>query len=293
MFRKAAYIPQHLIVPLILSCAWLLIFVPIVLAASVMQPPSVVPHFQHYVALGDSLAYGLQPSTLTTGDRAHGYVDDFSAFLQGHNFVTDHVNLGCLNETTSSFISGGLCQYPSPYKSQLAATMGYLQQIHPGEASVATLDLGATDIITDIQLNSQTHTCSVNTASFNTHLQTMDTNLRQIILPQLHAALKVQKNLMVLNSYSPFQKVCPNVTPFIKILNSHLAYDVKGFGVLVDIFTAFGGPSNVCLFTGMCDVNLNSATVQLDLHPTTLGYQIMAHAVEIAFMQNQSLRSSL
>jgi hypothetical protein len=183
------------------------------------------------------------------------------------------------------WISGGLCQYPSPFKSQLAATIGYLQQIHPGEASFVTLDLGATDIIGDIQFNSQTRTCSVNTANFNTHLQTLDTNMRTIILPQLHAALKLQKNLMVLNSYSPFQQMCPNVTAFIETLNNHLAYDVKGFGVLVDIFTAFGGASNVCLYTGMCDVNLNSATVQLDLHPTTLGYQVIAHAVEMAFLR--------
>ena len=285
MFRKV-HVPRRIMVLFILDCVRLLLFVPVALASSVNQPPSVVPHFQHYVALGDSLAYGFQPSTITTGDHAHGYVDDVSAFLQARNVVTDHVDLGCLSETTSSFIAGGLCQYPSPFKSQLAATMGYLQQIHPGEASFATLDLGATDIISDIQFDSQTHTCSVNTASFNSHLQTLDTNLRQTILPQLHAALKIQKNLLVLNSYSPFQKVCPNVTAFIQTLNNHLAYDVKGFGILVDIFTAFGGASNVCLFTGMCDINLNSATIQLDLHPTTLGYLVIAHAVEVAFLQN-------
>ena len=284
MFRKV-HVPRRIMVLFILSCVWLLLFVPVALATSVNQPPLVVPHFQHYIALGDSLAYGFQPSTITTGDHAHGYVDDVSTFLQARKVVTDHVDLGCLSETTSSFISGGLCQYPSPFKSQLAATIGYLQQVHPGEASFATLDLGATDIITDIQFNSQTHTCDVNTASFNAHLQTMDTNLRQIILPQLHTVLKVPKNLLILNSYSPFLQVCPNVTPFIQSLNNHLANDVKGFGTLVDIFTAFGGVSNVCLYTGMCDVNLNSATIQLDLHPTTLGYLVMAHAVEVAFLQ--------
>jgi lysophospholipase L1-like esterase len=271
-------------VSLIVGCVWLLSSVPIAIAIGV-QPTSVVPHFQHYLALGDSLAYGLQPSTLSTGDHSHGYVDDFSAFLEIRKLVTDHQDLGCPSETTGSFISGGLCHYPPPFSSQLAAAEGYLRQLHPGQMSFATLDIGATDVIGDVQFNSQTHTCTVNAASFNTHLQTLDTNLKKTILPQLHAVLKVPKNLMVLNSYNPFQKTCPNVAVFIKTLNTHLINDVKGFGVLVDIFTAFGGPANVCLYTGMCDVNLNPVTVQLDIHPTTLGYQVMARAVETAFMQ--------
>jgi lysophospholipase L1-like esterase len=284
MFRKV-YVPRCIMVPFILGCVWLLSSMPIALAVSGVQPPSVIPHFQHYLALGDSLAYGLQPSTLSTGDHAHGYVDDFFAFLQMRKFVTDHVDLGCPSETTSSFIAGGLCHYPPPFRSQLTATMGYLQQIHAGDVSFATLDIGVTDIISDIQFNSQTRTCSMNAANFYTHLQVLDTNLKNTILPQLHAVLKAQKNLIVLNSYSPFQKVCPNMTVFIKILNNHLANDVKGFGVLADIFTAFGGVSNVCLYTGMCDINLNPMTVQLDIHPTTLGYQVIAHAVEVAFLQ--------
>jgi lysophospholipase L1-like esterase len=238
------------------------------------------------LALGDSLSYGIEPSTFLTGDHAHGYVDNFFAFLQARKFVEDHVNLGCPSETTSRFIAGGgLCEYPSPFKSQLTATMGYLQQIHPKDLSFVTLNIGATDIINDIQFNDQTRTCSVNPASFNIHLQILDNNLKMFILPQLHAVLKTQKNLMVLNSYNPFQKVCPNMTALIKILNSHLADDVKGFGVLVDIYTAFGGPSNICLYTGMCDVNLNSTTLQLDIHPTTLGYQVMARAIEAAFLR--------
>lgn len=285
MFRES-YILRCIMVPFVVGCVWLLSSVPIVLAASGVQPPAVVPHFQHYLALGDSLAYGLQPSTFSTGDHSHGYVDDFYSFLQMRKFVTDHVDLGCPSETTGSFIAGGLCHYPSPFRSQLTATMGYLQQIHPGEASFATLDIGATDIIGAIQFNNQTHTCSVDTASFNTHLQTLDTNLTKIILPQLHAALKVQKNLMVLNSYDPFLKVCPNVAIFIKTLNNHLANDVRGFGILVDVFTAFSNASHVCLYTGMCDSNLNPTTVQLDVHPTTLGYQMIARAVEVAFLKN-------
>src|SRR6266550_4073627 len=112
MFRQV-YVPRRIMVSLIVGCVWLLSCVPIAIAVGV-QPTSVVPHFQHYLALGDSLAYGLQPSTLTTGDHGHGYVDDFSAFLEIRKLVTDHQDLGCPSETTGSFISGGLCHYPPP-----------------------------------------------------------------------------------------------------------------------------------------------------------------------------------
>jgi hypothetical protein len=47
---------------------------PAVGAASAVTGPK-----QHYLALGDSLAFGFQPD----GDFAHGYVSDLFAVLQG------------------------------------------------------------------------------------------------------------------------------------------------------------------------------------------------------------------
>src|SRR5262249_25481741 len=56
---------------------------------------------QYYLALGDSLAYGLQPN----GDSTHGYVDDIFTGLQSLG-TQSLENLGCPGETTTSMISG-------------------------------------------------------------------------------------------------------------------------------------------------------------------------------------------
>ena len=111
---RDVYIPRRVIVPFILGCILFLAFMLIVLAGSPralagssIQRNPAVGHPQHYLALGDSLAYGYQPN----GDHTHGYVDDFFTFLQSQG-VKDHLNLGCPGETSSSFISGGRCPYP-------------------------------------------------------------------------------------------------------------------------------------------------------------------------------------
>jgi hypothetical protein len=136
MFRDV-YVPRCIIVPLVLACILLLSSVSVALAASEVQLQRFAgPRPQHYLALGDSLAYGFQPN----GDHTHGYVDDFFSFLQSRG-VQDHQNLGCPGETSSTFISGGIC-YPSP-SSQLATAVDYLrQQAHVGQVSLVMLDIG-------------------------------------------------------------------------------------------------------------------------------------------------------
>ena len=181
MFRDV-YVPRRIIVPFMLACILLLSSVSVVLAASDVQLLRFVgPRPQHYLALGDSLAYGFQPN----GDHTHGYVDDFFTFLQNQG-VQDHQNLGCPGETSSSFINGGKCPYPSPFSSQLATAVGYLQQqAHAGQVSLITLDIGANDLLSDTDPT----TCKVSN-TFDADLQTLDNNLTKTILPQLHAALK-------------------------------------------------------------------------------------------------------
>jgi lysophospholipase L1-like esterase len=232
----------------------------------------------HYLALGDSLAYGFQPND----DHTHGYVDDLSTALQSQG-VTNHVNLGCAGETTSTFLSGGKCSYP--VKSQLAAALAYLQQVPAGQATLVTLDIGANDILGHMNIDMQNKACTVAVNLFKTDLQAMDQNLTQNILPKLHAALidsdgQSTGNLVLLNYYNPFQNICPNTLSAIQTLNEHLEHDIQGFGTLVDIFGAFGGSttpnSNLCSYTWMC----SAPPLGPDMHPTTQGYQVMASAIE-------------
>lgn len=228
-------------------------------------PQAFVGPKAHYLALGDSLAFGYQPN----GNILHGYVRDYFQVLKGKG-VKDLHNLGCPGETSSTFIKGG-CKF-SLGRVQLKAALDYLHA-NPGSVSPVTLDIGANDILHDSDLK----TCTIDEAQYRQHLTTLDTNLRQSILPQIQAALtvngRITGDVLVMNYYDPLQNLCPNLASYAKELNQHLAQDVQGFGTVIDVYQAFGGDktpnSNLCGYTWMCER-------KPDIHPTTQGYQVIA-----------------
>lgn len=120
------------------------------------------------------------------------------------------------------FIDGG-CPAPGapprPY-TQLDAALAYLHA-NAGKVSPVTLDIGANDLLVDFNPS----TCTVN-SSFDNDLKTLDTNLKLIILPQLHNALlvkgRVTGDLVMTNYYDPFQNFCSNSVPFVQTVNQHL-----------------------------------------------------------------------
>ena len=268
---------RRIIAPFMFVCILFLAAAPTVLATSDVQKDAALGAPQHYLALGDSLAYGFQPN----GDHTHGYVDDFITFLQSQG-VKDNLNAGCLGETSSTFINGGECPYhPYFHHSLLLRVAIYNIKHSAGQVTLVTLDIGANDLLGDINST----TCKVSN-TFTADLQTLDTNLTQTILPQLHAALKdnqgrILGNLMLLNYYDVFQNKCPNTVENVQMINDHLAHDVEAFGTLVNIFEAFGGAAvpnpNICTDTWAC-----SPAPGPDIHPTTAGYQVIANAIEEA-----------
>ncbi|MBA2681668.1 MAG: hypothetical protein H0U76_25145 [Ktedonobacteraceae bacterium] len=231
---------------------------------------------QYYLALGNSLAFGYQPDL----DFNHGYVDDLSADLRTRG-NEQTANLACPEETSASFINGG-CPYALlrkfPYEgNQLSAALLYLNE-HQGQVSPVTLDIGANDVLPDL---SRTN-CVIDTEKFKSDLAALDTNLAQVILPRLHAALmvngRVTGDLLVENYYDPYQNQCPGTVPLMQEMNSHIAADVRNLGVLVDVFAAFGGAAtpnqNLCVYTWICNKSFH------DVHSTRVGYQIIAKAFE-------------
>jgi lysophospholipase L1-like esterase len=97
----------------------------------------------YYLALGDSLAQGVQPDasgvSVMTRD---GYPDQVYAALGPSRPGLKLVKLGCPGETTTSMINGGICRYRGG--SQLAAAVAFLQA-HRGRVLLVTLDIGAND----------------------------------------------------------------------------------------------------------------------------------------------------
>ncbi len=224
-----------------------------------------------YLALGDSLAFGYQPSK----DFAHGYVNDFFQDLQNHS-VKQLNNLGCSGETSYTMILGFCPGAPKGTSPQLAAALSYLSA-HAGHVSPVTLDIGANDVLHDFDLK----TCTVNKVLFYTNLAILDADLKVIILPLLHRALTVKGrltgDLLVMNYYDAFQNLCPGLLSYVQTLNRHIADDIKGQATLVDVFGAFGGTQtpnpNLCSYTWMC----NNPP---DIHATNKGYGVIAGAFE-------------
>jgi len=106
-------------------------------AARPTAPPS------YYVALGDSLAQGVQPDAAGTSvETPQGYPDLVYATLRASHPTLQLVRLGCPGETTATMIHGGICHYPAG--SQLAAATAFLRA-HRGHVYLVTIDIGAND----------------------------------------------------------------------------------------------------------------------------------------------------
>ncbi len=236
---------------------------------------SLVGPKKHYLVLGDSLAFGFQPDL----NFVDGYSNDFADNLAGHGVQTT-ANLACPGETTVTMLNGR-CPFPLlrkfPYiGSQFNAALAYLA-VNRGQVSPVTLDIGANDVLPDIN----TATCTTNMVKFNLDLANVDANLTQVILPRLRAAMTINGqmtgDIVMMNYYDPYQNICPNTVPLVQLINQHLAGDVSRFGIIIDTFNAFGGAAtpnpNICSFTWMC-------SIFKDIHSTSLGYSVIASAFE-------------
>lgn len=241
------------------------------------------PHY--YMALGNSLSFGYQPNL----DFSAGFADDIytdlrkaSTPLPAH-LVTAIVNYACAGETTITMIQGGcvgrFAHHGSYTGAQLRAAVNFLTA-NQGRVSPVTLEVGANDVLKDWNSVS----CSPN-ASVSADLATMDSDLTQVILPQLVKALATPRgapagNLHLLNYYNPFAKACPGSAPFVHLVNDHLQADAAKFRIpVVDVYTAFGGDAqmanHVCDYTWYC-------SQYHDIHPTNAGYAVIAKTVETA-----------
>ncbi len=225
------------------------------------------------LGLGDSLAFGYQPNL----DWTHGYVQDFYNNLKSHgtSSLTDY---GCNGETSTTMINGG-CPYAYAlhnyyFGPQLTAAVNFITG-HAGAVSPVTLDMGANDVLPDINSS----TCTVS-SSWSTDLATLHNNLVNTILPDLIHALTNKRgqrtgDLIMTNYYDPYAAQCPGDLSYVQQLNSEITNDAALFNIpVVDTYTAFGGSNeaaNICTYTWIC-------SSYHDIHATDTGYQVMANA---------------
>lgn len=187
----------------------------------------------YYLALGDSLAIGVQPGP-GGADMAtpQGYADDLYAQLSRGNPGLVLTKLGCSGETTQSMIKGGVCSY-TPAVSQLEAAVSFLETHH---VALVTLDIGADDLDQCISIS------GINTACVESGLSSVGSNLPWI-LSRLRAAAGPHTPIVAMNYYDPFLAAWQLVPENGKALALESLDVTTVFnGLLEAIYLSFGVP---------------------------------------------------
>jgi lysophospholipase L1-like esterase len=249
-------------------------------SATQFNPPK-----QYYLALGDSLAFGLQfdkfnanfpsvPASLFTT----GYVDVLSGMVQEIRPGVTTVNYGCPAETAVTFIHGG-CTYTAAgfplhaaYDgSQLSAALAFLRA-HPGKVSPITINIGVNDLIALRTLCGDDVACYF--ANGPAVLDQIAINVHYI-LSQLRAAAP-DAEIITFTNYDVASLFDARLLQLTQAFNAVVIATAAPSSVRVaDVFGAFNGgpqPATLCALTFVC-------TPLQDSHPTDLGYAVIARQI--------------
>lgn len=244
-----------------------------------------------YLALGDSLAYGMQIGHLRqemksgTVDAASfdtGYVNRLAAILR-HSTPNLHVvDLGCPGETTSSFIDGQ-CAFatngkpfghkPLPmhvkYKgAQLLAGLKYLENQNDN-IRLITVDIGINDLRADeLACGSASDFEKCLKGKWPVTAKKVAKNL-SIILHNLRYAAPHTK-ILVMTYYNWLGLQHPRSDAQVRDLNAIITRSARSIGATtIHTFPAFNESGNLCKLSLICGPTK-------DLHPTNAGYRLIA-----------------
>jgi lysophospholipase L1-like esterase len=240
--------------------------------AAVAGPNGRAAPQSYYLALGDSIAYGSNPTR--PGARPStlpGYVEPFAARLRKLSPGIEAVNYGCPGESTVTFTKGG-CPWLAEGRrlhdafrgAQLQAALSFLRA-HPGEVSPITLTLWGNDLA---PLSAKGRRAPKAIASFASRFQS--------ILRQLRAAAP-SADIIVSGAWNPEADQLAETQPLYRSVDAAIRRAASGSRARVaDMVATFNGSGTVraqrarlCRLTFSC---------QGDPHPTLAGYRAMAEA---------------
>jgi len=251
--------------------------------AGVASQPSLRPVYQppqsYYLALGDSMAYGFQPTKANKPPRNlapavfhTGYVDVFAARLRKLSPKIQVVNYGCPGESTVTFTRGGCDWLKQGGKlhdvfrgSQLRAAKAFLRA-HPGKVSPITVTLWGAELA---PLSSKGKRAQSAIKSFASRFDA--------ILRQLRAAAPTSE-IIVTGAWNPEADRLARVEPLYRSVDAAIRRAATASRARVArMFPALNGTGNiktqqarVCRLTFFCS--------KRDPHPTDAGYRAMAQA---------------
>jgi lysophospholipase L1-like esterase len=259
------------------------------------RPAPPRPPVRYYLALGDSLAQGVQPDAAGVSVRTgQGYADQLYAVLRRTQPGLRLVKLGCPDETTVTMIHGGICSYRGG--SQLAAAAAFLRA-HRAQTSLVTLDIGANDpetclttptpaslatcatrVIPHAIGNVGTILARLRQADAGAHIVAMNYYLPALaqwrhgfsgeVVARLVELAADGYNALLDREYRKYKARVADVFGAFKTTNFGAKTDVRGFGTLP------GNVAAICRWTWEC-VGPPRGPNQ---HPNQAGYQVITRA---------------
>jgi lysophospholipase L1-like esterase len=244
----------------------------------------------YYLALGDSLSLGAQPTPNDSGlmPTPQGYVNDIYNKLSLRNPSLQLEQLGCIGETTTSMIRGGVCETYGAAGSQLDAALSFIEH---HKISLITLDIGANDIDACISTNGIDDSC------VNSALGRVGADL-SFISAELRRAAGPNVRIVGMNYYDPFlaawtlgpdgEALAIRSLAITDLFNGLLdsvyhAFDIPiadvGHAFRINNFATVPGediPVNVFLTFAYTYMKLGATAP--NVHPNQLGYSVIATA---------------
>jgi lysophospholipase L1-like esterase len=263
---------------------------------TVSSPPAPVldSSGRLYLALGDSLAYGMQVGKLRRQIDAQavsaeafnsGYVDILAAQLRTLEPGLQVVNLACPGETSTSFVAGPcafatqgkpFAERPLPLHhaypgAQREAALDYLRA-HAEQVALISLDIGIND------LRAAQATCIASAAPDACLARQLPGLLARVranldtSLASLHAAAP-KARILVLDYYNWFATPDTAIDLAIQALDRTIAEAAQAHGARpVDLYAGFNRSGDAS--TRICALTLFCGPTR-DLHPSDTGYRLI------------------
>jgi len=254
-------------------------------ALAAAGPASGASSAKYYLAVGDSIAYGLQPDKVDAGLPPSGfdtgYVDVVARRLRAGTPGLKVVNLGCPGETTVTYLHGG-CPWAAaagrlhdPYRGPQAAAAAAFLRAHGKDVDLITVTLWANDVNEIATACADDIACVTRKAP--AALAALARRLGSIV-QRLHGAAP-NARVVVTGAWSNDIAMLAKTRTLYRELDQTIRKAAVTHGArFAEVLPVFNPPTGaraaVCRLTFVCSRH--------DGHPTDAGYRAIAASVAAA-----------